>query len=210
MEKYIILSEYKKKIINSEDYNDAKSQLDIILPLTDNKIEKALMISYLNIAHYTIKMNMQKFIIYLGAIDIIYYRENAQAILNDIEININDIAQLNTLKRIIKNKPFKQDNSAISENKSCPHCDKKTTMPHNNNYVICGYTQKGFDWKGCGKDWCFSCEKKLCKSWHGNVLYNKLNRYHNSKCCKSFASHSNDDYLTNYCMCTNENVNRAR
>ena len=47
-------------------------------------------------------------------------------------------------------------------------------MLHNNiEYVICGYinSNKGYDWNGCGKDWCAKCNKMLCKSWDLNQLW---------------------------------------
>ena len=75
-------------------------------------------------------------------------------------------------------------------------------------YVICGYGTKGFDWQGCGFDWCFQCGKKLCKCWNVNHLYNLKNRFHNSKCCRSHALKTGGLYPDDYCQCRNKFVRR--
>ena len=85
-----------------------------------------------------------------------------------------------------KNKKIKQ-NEII---KNCPHCLIPYIGHDGLTHVICGYhnQHQGFDWKGCTKDWCFSCGKKLCKSWNENKLYLEINRFHDSECCKKYAS----------------------
>ena len=76
-------------------------------------------------------------------------------------------------------------------------------------YIICGYSSnRGFDWKGCGNDWCFLCGKKLCKSWNVDRLYSKINRFHDDRCCKIHSLKTNSNYLTDYCQCNNFYVSR--
>lgn len=137
--------------------------------------------------------------------------------------NTNDPAQLNTLNRIKKHKFYfltvplfdkNQDTSTqYSSNvslisKNCPHCEKKIYDYDNKHYIICGYTEKGYDWIGCGKDWCFKCGKKLCKSWDKNSLFDTINRFHNGKCCKVYAQRHNSNYYNDFCQCLNKYVNR--
>lgn len=212
MENYKILSEYKNKLINALDFKEAKLLLDVALSLTINNMEKLLLNSLVTSNRYNTKMDLDKFIVYSNVLELVYYYDDAEKIIHDIEININDIAQINTLKKIIKTKPHKQligkDNIIITKN--CPHCNKKNFGFLNTPYIICGYNTKGYDWKGCGRDWCLKCGKKLCKSWNIDFLFNKLNRYHDSRCCKSFASKLEYEYPADFCDCNNEFVNRNR
>lgn len=211
MEKYKILNEYKNKLIDASKFEDAQSILDVALSLTNDNMEKQLLKSLITKNKYNIKMDLDKFTIYLNVLEFVYYYNDAEQIIQDIEININDISQINSLKKLIKNKPRRQ--LPIKDNiitKNCPHCNRKTFGSTNVPYIICGYNTKGFDWKGCGRDWCIKCGKKLCKSWNNDLLFNKLNRYHDSKCCKVFASKLGYKYPDDFCNCTNEFVNRNR
>ena len=52
------------------------------------------------------------------------------------------------------------------------------------DYAICGYneeTNEGYDWNGCGCDWCFKCGKILCKKWQANDLFILTNTYNLGK-----------------------------
>lgn len=210
MDKYTTLEEYKDKIIHAIDYEDAKSIVDIATSMTNNIIEKKLINSLIFQSRYNKKMELDKFILYMNVISNIKYHNDASLIIGDIETLVNDSVQINTLKRIIKNKPAKQLGDIESNKyfKDCPHCGRRRIGIDDVNYVICGYTNRGYDWKGCGKDWCFKCGKKLCKNWKTDILFNKFNRQHDNKCCKNHASKNNIDYINNYCQCTNEFVNR--
>lgn len=95
--------------------------------------------------------------------------------------------------------------------KQCPHCNHDHIDNHDTIYVICGYQNSriGYDHIGCGKDWCFQCNKILCKSWIDNELFLKINRIHNDICCKKHAEDSHKNYPDDYCICTNDYVNRS-
>jgi len=207
MEDYKIFLEYKDKIINSLDIDDACSILDIALVLTNNITEKQLLQSLIHSNRFNKEMDFNKFKIYLDLIDFIYYQDDASLIIEDIEKNYNDSTQINTLKKIIKNKPLQTDNNGkkITINyKNCPHCGLKNTGKLDTTYIICGYSgNRGFDWKGCGHDWCFNCGKKLCKTWTNHMLFNLQNRFHDDKCCKHYAQSIGDNYPENYCQCVN-------
>ena len=134
----------------------------------------------------------------------------------------NDNIQKKTFNKIIKNKPNKPQNVISSINleepescqiyitKNCPHCSIPVTCSINTKYIICGYVNNitGYDWKGCGKDWCFECGKLLCKSWDCDKLFLQMNRFHDNECCKNHAKLKNADYIFSYCQCANKNVNR--
>lgn len=143
------------------------------------------------------------FIEYLDVLDKCKYKNEAQKIVDNMMRETNDDAQVNTLKKILDNKII---NNVIkqTDKHSCPHCNKKNFVNNNDDYTICGYTNKGYDWNGCGKDWCNICSKKLCKQWGTDSLFNKLNRVHTNKCCKKHAEKMGVDYLSEYCQCVNK------
>ena len=215
MDRYKIFTEYKDKIINAMYNEDAKSIMDIASSLSNDPIEIKLLSSLSNNNRYNKNMDLKKFILYTTILENIQYYDDANIIIGDIELYINDNTQINAFKRIIKYKP-KQINNDDKYNKiqkECPHCKKVYTGTGTTKYVICGYTHqsnKGFDWKGCGKDWCFTCRKKLCKSWDANILYNQNNRQHDGKCCKSIATKNGENYLLDHCQCSNEHVMRYK
>lgn len=213
MDKYKVLFEHKDKIISADNLHTGTELLNIALALTTDVTERQLLMSLINDTTYNTKMNFDKLNIYFNVLDIIYYYNDAEKILEDILRHTQDLAQINTLNKIIKNKPMKQQDKAVNVimlSKLCPHCNQKTYGSDSCSYIICGYNNRGFDWKGCGRDWCFTCGKKLCKSWNVNSLFNKMNRQHNSKCCKSYASKMQFKYPDDFCMCqSNEMMIRA-
>ena len=79
--------------------------------------------------------------------------------------------------------------------KKCPHCNKTTKLPENTTYVICGYNDKKMDNNNkCGKDWCFKCGKRLCKSLFIDDLFEPKNRFHTNNCCYNYAQFNDLDY----------------
>lgn len=132
------------------------------------------------------------------------YTEEGYEILNIFMNLSNDPVQIKTMQRIIKtkpNKPYGVSEISLYINKNCPHCNHKCIELRDAGYVICGFSNDGFDWIGCGKDWCFKCNKKLCKSWEENELYLESNRIHTSKCCKKYAHTKKLNYQNDFCMC---------
>ena len=131
-----------------------------------------------------------KFIELIDTITNEKYKEDIYAIFEN-KIQFNTV-QKKTLDRIIKNKPNQKldiyDNSKkkiIQKNKNCPHCGHINTSYKDNVYIVCGYTNKGYDLEGCANDWCFGCGKRLCKNWMTHDLFMITNRFHNGKCCKN-------------------------
>jgi hypothetical protein len=205
---YRIFDEYKNKIINALDFQDAESLVNISQAIMSDDIEKKLIQSVLNKERYNNNIEFDRFVIYLNIIDKIKYNNDAYVIIQDLELIYDDNAQINTLNRIISKKPCSKplNNKQYYLQVCCPHCKKKNTGINTTEYIICGYSTKGYDWKGCGKDWCFKCGKKLCKNWNFDHLFNKLNRTHDDKCCKTYAAKIGDIYPDDYCQCNRNSL----
>lgn len=177
-----------------------------------------LMISVINSKKYDTVLDYETMKKYIKDIVNVKYREEAFDLLNKIIIQTSDIAQIKTLTRVAELKQpkpqfisiidIKQRNKENTIIKYCPHCGYKCMMPKNTIYVICGYGESGYDWEGCEKDWCFKCNKMLCKNWKQHELYLPTNRFHDSKCCKKHASLLGYKYPEDYCRCTNSFVSR--
>lgn len=133
---------------------------------------------------------------------------NKKNIIKNNETNTYQTDGLNNFLNLTNNKNNKKTkhNDIV---KNCPHCSKQYIGYDGLTHVICGYHNQhyGYDWKGCMKDWCFTCGKKLCKSWNENKLYLEINRIHDSECCKKYAS-NNCELYENYCQCNNKYVKR--
>lgn len=139
-------------------------------------------------------------------------REDAYKHVESIIEKNPDQSQINTLTRICNSKPFKAQDSydksyyktSNIETKFCPHCGNICEAPIGTTYIVCGYSggNDGHDWDGCGHDWCFKCEKKLCKTWEKDHLYVETNRSHNNKCCYIDAIRNKSGYLEEYCQCS--------
>jgi len=137
---------------------------------------------------------------------------------------INNV-QYKTLIRIAKNKKqisekehnknlfYRKDKSESTIVKHCPHpgCGRAFHGTNETKYVICGYENdnKGIDWYGCRRDWCFSCGKMLCKEWGQHQLHVDCNRIHDSECCKKHSIINKKIYLSDYCQCDNKYVKRG-
>lgn len=161
------------------------------------------------------------------ALDELNFREDVEEYINKLPKNSFDNTQLKAINRILlkkKNKitdeekggiykinaDFKKELDYLFLTKQCPHCERECSVTEKTDYIICGYqnTKSGFDWFGCGKDWCFECGKMLCKSWSGNNLCSEYNRFHDDKCCKAHAQKNGFKYPEQYCQCITKYVRR--
>lgn len=153
----------------------------------------------------------------IADIDYLKYMDEADDLIDVLKEsrNITDI-QKRTFIRLSKTKPVKAVHFCDIEpkvhyiEKLCPHCGHKTSAVTGATHVVCGYTNEtnGYDFVGCGKDWCFDCGKLLCKSWHNNHLYRPENRTHDNECCLEHAKATGKDYTKEFCQCQNDYVNR--
>src|SRR6185503_15685545 len=125
----------------------------------------------------------------------------------------NDDVYRKTLERLAHRKHYrkikhKQIEQHHNVSKKCPHCSHVLTMPENTQYVICGYHNsiQGYDWDGCGRDWCFQCNKMLCKRWETDNLNVPINRSHDEECCSKHAHDNDYKYPEDYCQCNNNMI----
>ena len=138
------------------------------------------------------------------------HRDDAYILISKLtQVSQDDIFR-KTLERIASTKDYKQRELKINSDehyisKQCPHCRHTVCVSDTTEYIVCGYHDqtKGYDWMGCGRDWCFSCEKLLCKKWETNLLMIKENTIHNNECCAKHAKNNNKQYHLDYCHCIN-------
>lgn len=218
MDKYLDLFDKYKNIINC--CLTIEDSLSIINNLNISDDLKNILYSYAKSKFYINNNGDNKYILNINDLKNIInissnikYREDTYNYINNIIKNLSDITQIKTLTRIANDKPLKpnnniKNNNIIYINKKCPHCSKSLKYDSESSYVICGYGLNGYDWEGCGKDWCFKCGKKLCKSWEKDKLFILENRLHNKDCCKKHSIINKNNYNIDYCQCSNKNVNR--
>lgn len=176
--------------------------------------KKNFIINYINSKRYNdnIDIKTKQSIIY--DVYMSNTKNKALNIIYDTTKNTLDQVYKNTLNRISNTKDYiitrKYKKKIVNIQKKCPHkkCGHIISMPKDTQYVICGYTDTkvGYDWNGCGRDWCFKCEKILCKSWEEHKLHIVLHRHHTTDCCKKHAKKYSYKYPDNYCRCYNENI----
>ena len=173
--------------------------------------------SYKDSFHNNYSIGTKEFMDILNKFNKFQYRDDARDLIRKIFKRTINETQRNTIIRIIGSLPPKTITvpklSGKKVHKKCPHCQKQTELNIDSTYVICGYTDKGFDLDGCGKDWCFRCEKKLCKSWYVHELFIHDNQYHNDKCCKLMAYKKNESrkkYNAKYKKMKKSKRNRRR
>lgn len=142
-------------------------------------------------------------------------KDDGKIIFEKMENLTNDDVMKRVMTKLLnkkKNKKYKFFNDfAKVITKKCPHCTNQLTARYGADYVICGYqnTTNGYDWIGCGRDWCFQCGKMLCKKWETHKLHCEANRSHDDKCCSRHANEHGKKYMTEYCYCRTKYVNRG-
>lgn len=183
--------------------------------------------SMINGKNYYHSINMSKIRQNLIELDNCVYRDEVEEKIDRFSKESYDPVQQKAFTRIIRLKPtrplkkreehiykFKKDVKLTYITKSCPHCKRECKALPETNYIICGkddINNDGFDWleaDWCGKEWCFSCGKILCRGWMSDMLDIVINKPHDSKCCKEHAKKNNNKYPEDYCQCINEHVKR--
>ena len=198
--------------------------------LKNNEEYKELIIGMIHNKRYDKVLDFRTIAHTLNELNEVEYREDIDEFIDkNLKNNIDNI-QLNSILRLSKVKTIKTNkivnepkkiklnsvlsdindasskifevNNNISIHKSCPHCNLSLDIPKDSIYVICGYlnTKKGFDWLGCGKDWCGKCNKMLCKSWEQDNLTEDKNRIHTVDCCRKYAKKNKIDPKL-FCSC---------
>lgn len=185
---------YKIKLLieNSKSIEAAKNIYESYL-LDDkdyyNNLEKTLISSLIDENRFNKKIPELELSKYIGK----YY-------MDELLLMTDDTAQRNIIKRYGRISGDINTNTQTTT-KFCPHCNQKFVNYTGETYVICGYTgnPRGYDWTGCKRDWCYKCNKKLCKVWDINELYDERNRVHTT-CCKKY-SRKNKIPLEEFCSC---------
>ncbi len=212
------MDEYNKyKVVfcglnNIKDVNNMANLLEL------NKTEKIIVNNYFNTMNHQDSLSYIEFIDLINSLKKLKYREDVIEHFYKLSFKIKDKIQLNTIKRIINSKESKQNPNDIKEKNKysllkfkCPHCLHYNIINEFQYYAICGYNDihEGYDWEGCGRDWCVKCGKRLCKKWFENDLFLEENRYHDNECCYMHSKKNNLNYFLDYCHCTEQYVNRC-
>jgi hypothetical protein len=183
-----------KSVINNREYKVLENYINSLYCKTNSYDEQS-------------KINIHEIFDIMVDINKCKYQEDTNEI---IQTKCNKTLlkyQMNVLMRIINIKPLKSVNTNICviNNKiiKCPHCNHDNINNSDSDYTICGYSNNnnGYDWVGCGKDWCFKCSKILCKNWSDDQLFLQHNRIHTEFCCSQHAKANNLIYPDNYCTC---------
>ena len=199
-DKYFII--FRKLIECADNKNDADELYNIYKHKVSPQYQY-IMKSIIDGKIYNKSLDTITFYKILVFLNNIQYRDECDKYVNVIYQKTDDIIQKKIIDKIIDNKKFSNLNKksiTINITKNCPHCNKPYTKIHDSDYVICGFYDKGYNPNGCGKDWCFKCEKILCKTWYKHQLFNYNNRHHNGICCKRHATIKHENY-NNYCNC---------
>ena len=189
-----------------------------------NPESKTLVFSMMNGKKYDNILGLKRMKLLLEMLDDVKYKDEAEEIIKKYLEKTNDPTQLKTFSRILKYKilrPIDEIKKEIIEypeiesdiiSKQCPHCMEDCLAKIDTDYIICGYTdlKNGYNWIGCGKDWCFKCNKILCKKWNTHQLFLEINTFHDNECCKKHAKENNKNYPDDYCQCLNMNVQRSQ
>ena len=174
---------------------------------------KSMILSYMNGRTYRDTVDIKSKQCMLNDVLMCKSRNEALSIKSKIIDKTTDDVYRKTLERIAHTKIYAdvEYTHVVTQHKitkKCPHCSHAINMPNTTQYVICGYQNIsfGYDWNGCGRDWCFQCNKILCKRWEVDNLHLILNRQHDNDCCSKHAFDNNNIYPDNYCQCYNTSI----
>jgi len=175
---------------------------------------KSMIISYMNGRTYRDSIDIKTKQNMMRDLDKINNRDEALTYSSKLTEKTTDDVYRKTLERLSNRKTYrKHDRQRIKDTpklitKKCPHCPYAITMPESSQYVICGYHNQnhGYDWNGCGRDWCFQCGKMLCKRWEADCLCLLMNRNHDDECCAKHAKENDKRYPDDYCQCNRMNI----
>jgi hypothetical protein len=212
-------SQFKEILSGCRTLNDALYFGNIFT--LKNPEMKNIINSMINGKHYENILDLMSIKIILENLDECEYYADAEKIIQKIDDTNNDVLHKSTFINFINSKKYskyynknycktiEKENkpnkslSKIQTKKACPHCKYENIANYDTTYIVCGMsdTHNGYDWMGCYNDWCFKCEKILCKSWGNDFLFDEENITHNGECCKNHAIINNKKYPDEYCQC---------
>lgn len=212
-----IYNRFLKLIKAVRSSQDVKFITDIYTSKIDNPDLIEIMDSVSTFGNPNI-LGVEEFIDVIESLEKFIYRDDAREFVQMIFKRTDDFVQRSTIIRLMGYKPPKMQRITMKQfnekkdkknniNKMCPHCQKITEGTPETTYIICGYSDKGYDWDGCQKDWCFRCGKKLCKNFFKDSLFNENNRFHTNLCCKLHAYKNKENYNKQYCTCDKIYIN---
>jgi hypothetical protein len=204
-------NKYSNIFLGTKTQQDAYLLLD---KLKLSKLQRNMILSIIYSKKYDSQaIDIKQLIEYMRDLDNCKYREEAYLKLQDIIKFTSQIPQIKSLTRIANSKPLKPTNIRFKDllntvsteliSKKCVHCAGLCYGTLNTDYMICGFNENGYDWEGCGHDWCFKCGGMLCKSWENDKLFIPINQVHDNSCCKKHAQIFNKNYPEDYCQCDN-------
>jgi hypothetical protein len=174
---------------------------------------KSMIISYMNGRTYRDTIDIKTKQVMIRDLESINNRDEAYSYSSKLTEKTTDDVYKKTLERLSNRKTYRKREQKIKDmpkyiTKYCPHCSHAINMLETTQYVICGYQNpnQGYDWNGCGRDWCFQCGKMLCKRWETNSLCLQMNRYHDDDCCSKHSKETGKIYPDDYCQCNNMNI----
>jgi hypothetical protein len=181
--------------------------------IENDEFQDELIRSLLYNHNFEESMSYEEFVIQLNIL--LDMNEITDSKLREIYKKTKNIFQVNLLKKIKDTKPddfynknFNQK-STIKITKKCPHCSRNVRNYIDARYTVCGFYPPVKDSDGCGCEFCFRCNKILCKNWATNKLYEPKNRIHNNRCCKEHSYKTKWNYPKDYCQCNIDDVKRA-
>ena len=173
---------------------------------------KSIVLSMISGKRYEYILDMNTMMTLMDRLDRMIYKDDVMEVIEDYLSKTTDPTQRKTLYKIANLKIIKPEImkhptiNLIKTNfmtKKCPHCNLECSLSEDSTYTICGYEDKitGYNVKGCGRDWCFICEKMLCKKWDTDKLFLDNNKYHDDVCCQNHAIENGNLYEKMYCQC---------
>ena len=202
--------------------NSVDDGLYFLSKICDNKEHHKILSNYVKTYNYPLALDFKTMIETIEMMDGLQYSDDVYDEINKLTNKTTCNLQLATFIKIADSKPLRPEIGRIKHifdvgkegkcKRKCPHCFKEYIMSIDTNYLICGYTDttKGYDWSGCGRDWCFQCGKKLCKVWNVHNLFQSSNRIHDDICCLEHSKKNGLQYPNVYCSCKNQHVQRNK
>lgn len=211
---YKFYSNYNKVFSGLKTVRDGYKLLEMLK--ISNK-DRNLLLSIIDNRKYGQQLDFESMIDVIRDLNLCKYREEAYNKISQIMKMTSEVVQIKTMTRIANSKPLMpiylnikdvRDTRLDMIVKKCPHCGVECSMNNTTEYNICGFDSNGYDWIGCGKDWCVKCNKLLCKSWDNEQLFISGNQIHDNTCCRKHAQTNNKKYPEDYCQCKNSHIRR--
>lgn len=106
-----------------------------------------------------------------------------------------------TTKDTITTTPDKTTTIDIEGCKACPWCGVVWFKDNACNWVCCGHADIFYKHIGCGRQFCWQCNKRLCgKLYTPDGTKTDAPTSHTHECCRAEAHELDLDYFADYCQ----------